>query len=164
MYNFLGQIPLSQGDNDAAARLLGQGLEAARRVPDRFPLLISLYDLALSSQARGDLGGAAALLREGLSVASGAGDDSSVGYYLQRLAALAAQREDPHRAVRLLAAADALLQAAGTGWLLAYVAGAPAEADVLPELRRRLGEAAFQHAWAEGAAMGRDHAVEYAQD
>jgi len=61
-------------------------------------------------------------------------------------------------------AADALLQAAGTGWLLAYVAGAPAEADVLPELRRRLGEAAFQHAWAEGAAMGRDHAVEYAQD
>src|SRR5215831_17455662 len=163
LYNFLGQIPLSQGDNDAAARLLGQGLEAARRVPDRFPLLISLYDLALSSQARGDLAGAAELLREGLSVASDAGDESCVGYYLQRLAALVAQREDPDRAVRLLAAADALLQAAGTGWLLAYVAGAPSEADALPELRSRLGEAAFQQAWAQGAAMGRQHAVEYAR-
>jgi hypothetical protein len=162
-YNFLGQIPLSQGDNDAAARLLRQGLEAARRVPGRFPLLISLYDLALSSQARGDLAGAAGLLREGLSVASDAGDESCVGYYLQRLAALAAQREDPGRAVRLLAAADAVLQAAGTGWLLAYVAGAPPGADALPELRSRLGEAAFQQAWAQGVAMGRQHAVEYPQ-
>jgi len=163
LYNFLGQIPLSQGDNDAAARLLGQGLDAARRVPDRFPLLISLYDLALSSQARGDLAGAAELLREGLSAASGAGDESCVGYYLQRLAALATERDDPGRAVRLLAAADALLQAAGTGWLLAYVAATPSEADPLPELRSRLGEAAFQQAWAQGAAMGRQHAVEYAQ-
>jgi tetratricopeptide (TPR) repeat protein len=37
MYNFLGQIPLRQGDNDAAARLFSQGLDAARRIPDRFP-------------------------------------------------------------------------------------------------------------------------------
>ena len=152
-YNFLGQIPLSQGDNDAAARLLRQGLEAARRVPDRFPLLISLYDLALSSQARGDLAGAAGLLREGLSVASDAGDESCVGYYLQRLAALAAQREDPGRAVRLLAAADAVLQAAGTGWLLAYVAGAPREADALPELRSPTGGGRLP----AGVGAGRRH-------
>lgn len=37
VYNFLGQIPLRQGDPDAAARLFRQGLDAARRVPDRFP-------------------------------------------------------------------------------------------------------------------------------
>jgi hypothetical protein len=30
-------------------------------------------------------------------------------------------------------------------------------------LRSRLGEAAFQQAWAQGVAMGRQHAVEYAQ-
>jgi Domain of unknown function (DUF4062) len=109
------------------------------------------------AEAAGDL-----VLREGLSVASDAGDDSCVGYYLQRLAALAAQQEDPGRAVRLLAPADALLQATGTGWLLAYVARAPSEADALPELRGRLGEAGFRRAWAQGAAMGRQHAVEYA--
>jgi predicted ATPase len=162
MYNFLGQIPLRQGDNDAAARVFSQGLDAARRVTDRFPLLISLYDLARSSQAREDLTGAAGFLREGLSVASDAGDESSVGYYLQRLAALARQRDDPDRAVRLLAAADALLQAAGTGWLLAYAATMPPDDDTVPGLRSRMGDATFQQAWAQGAAMGRQRAVEYA--
>jgi predicted ATPase len=162
MYNFLGQVRLSGGDNDAAARLLSQGLDAARRVPDRFPLLVSLYDLARSSQAREDLAGAAGFLREGLSVASAAGDESSVGYYLQRLASVARQRDDPGRAVRLLAAADALLQAAGTGWLLAYAATAPSDDDTLPGLRSQMGNATFQQAWAQGAAMGRQRAVEYA--
>ena len=97
-----------------------------------------------------------------MSVASDAGDESSVGYYLQRLAALAWQREDPGRAVRLLAAADALLQAAGTGWLLAYAATAPSDDDVPPGLRSRMGDATLQEAWAQGAAMGRQRAVEYA--
>jgi predicted ATPase len=162
MYNFLGQVRLSRGDNDAAARLFSQGLDAARRVPDRFPLLISLYDLARSSQARDDLAGAAGFLREGLSVASDAGDQSSVGYYLQQLAALARQRDDPARSVRLLAAADALLQAAGTGWLVAYAAAAPSDDDTLPRLRSQMGDATFQQAWGQGAAMGRSRAVEYA--
>jgi len=70
--------------------------------------------------------------------------------------------EDPGRAVRLLAAADALLQAAGTGWLLAYVAPAPSDDDARPALRSRMGETTFQHAWARGAAMGRQRAVAYA--
>jgi predicted ATPase len=160
--NFLGQIPLRQGDPDAADQLFRQGLAAARRVPDRFPLLISLYDLAVSSQAREDLAGAAEILREGLSVARDTGDDACVGYYLQKLAALARQRDDPGCAVRLLAAAGALLEAAGTGWLLAYVAPAPAHDDALPALRSQIGDDAFQQAWAEGAAMGRQRAVEYA--
>jgi len=162
LYNFLGQIPLSQGDADAATRLFSQGLDAAHRVPDRVPLVISLYDLALSSQAREDLASAAGFLREGLSVASDAGDDSCAGYYLQRLAALARHQDDPDRAVRLLAAADALLQSAGTGWLLAYVPAVPSDDDALPGLRSRMGDEPFQNAWAEGAAMGRQRAVEYA--
>jgi len=102
------------------------------------------------------------MTREGLSVASDAGDDSSVGYYLQQLAALARQRDDPGPAVRLLAAADALLQAAGTGWLVAYAAAAPSGDDTMPGLRSRMGDATFQQAWAQGAAMGRQRAVEYA--
>jgi predicted ATPase len=161
MCNFLGQIPLSEGDNDAAARLFSQGLDAARRVPDRFPLLISLYDLALSSRVGGDLAGAAELLRQGLSAASDAGDKSSAGYYLQRLAVVARQRDDTDRALRLLAAADALLQAAGTGWLPAYVA-APGDADVLDELRGLREDETFRRAWDQGAAMGYPRAVEYA--
>jgi len=158
-YNYLGQIPFSQADTDTAARLFSQGLAAARQVPDRLPLLVSLYNLALTSQADGDLNGAAKLLREGLSVASDTGDESSIGYYLRRLASLAGT---PERAVCLLAASDALLQATGTGWLRAYVAATPSGDDGLSELRPRMGEATFQQAWARGAAMGRRCAVAYA--
>ena len=77
--NFLGQIQLSKADYDRAAQLFTAGLEAARSIPDRFTILISLYDLALASQARGDLDGARGLLRQGLSLAAEAGDESAAG-------------------------------------------------------------------------------------
>ena len=117
MDNFLGQVRLSQGDNDAAARLFTDGLTVARRAQDRIPCLISLYDLALSSQAQGDLAGAAGHLKEGLALAAEAGDETSAAYYLEGLAAVAGQQDNPQRAVRLLAAARSLLEARGSGWL-----------------------------------------------
>jgi hypothetical protein len=48
--NFLGQVRLARGDNDAAARLFADGLAVARRAQDWSPLLVSLYDLALATQ------------------------------------------------------------------------------------------------------------------
>ncbi|HSS91028.1 MAG TPA: DUF4062 domain-containing protein, partial [Streptosporangiaceae bacterium] len=91
--NFLGQIQLSKADYDRAAQLFTAGLDAARSSPDRFTILISLYDLALASQARGDLDGARGLLRQGLSLAAEAGDESAAAYYLEALAAIA-RRQD----------------------------------------------------------------------
>src|SRR5215472_5647604 len=68
--NFLGQVRLAQADHHSAARLFTEGLTAARRLSDRPSILISLYDLALSTQARGDLTGATRHLTEGLSLAA----------------------------------------------------------------------------------------------
>ena len=93
--NFLGQIRLSQGDNDAAARLFTDGLTVARRAQDFIPILISLYDLALARQAQGDLGGAAGHLKEGLALAAEAGDETSAAYYLEVLAVVAGQQDNP---------------------------------------------------------------------
>jgi tetratricopeptide (TPR) repeat protein len=62
--NFLGQVRLSQGDHDAAARLFTNGLTVARRAQDSIPILVSLYDLALARQAQGDLAGAARHLKQ----------------------------------------------------------------------------------------------------
>ena len=73
VYNFLGQVRLTKGDPDVAARPFTKGLTAARRASERLSILISLYDLALSSQAWGDLSGAAEHLTEGLSLAAEAG-------------------------------------------------------------------------------------------
>ena len=98
VYNFLGQVRLTKGDPDAAARLFTKGLTAARRASERLSILISLYDLALSSQAWGDLSGAAEHLTEGLSLAAEAGDQTSAAYYLEALAAVASSDDNPQRA------------------------------------------------------------------
>jgi predicted ATPase len=160
--NYLGQVRLSKGDPGAAARLFTEGLTAARGVPDRLPILISLYDLALSRQTQGDLTAAAERLTEGLSLAAEAGDETSAAYYLEALAAVASLQDNRTRAVRLLAAAAALLEAKGSGWLHAYVPRAPHDDDELAALRARMGDAEFEEAWAYGRSLMGRRAVEYA--
>jgi len=160
--NFLGQVRLVQGDHDSAARLFAEGLTAARRLSDRPSILISLYDLALSTQARGDLAGAREHLAEGLSLAAEARDQSSVAYYLEAIAAVASLEGNPERAVRLLAAAGALLEAKGSGWLHAYVPRAPHDDEELAALRSRMGDTAFEQAWTYGRSLAGDRAVAYA--
>ncbi len=115
--------------------------------------MVSLYDLALSSHQRGDLSRAARLLDEGVAVAVKAGDRSAVAYYLEALGAVASDQGHPERAVGLLSAAAALLQASGSGWLHAYVPRAPHGDDVLAALRTRLGDAAFEQARACGRSL-----------
>jgi predicted ATPase len=160
--NFLGQVRLSQGDNDAAARLFTDGLTVARRGQDGIPILISLYDLALSSQAQGDLAGAAGHLKDGLAMTAEAGDETSAAYYLEALAAVAAQQDNPQRAIRLLSAARSQLEASGSGWLHAYVPRAPHDDAVLAALRARIGDAAYQEARAWGGSIGSRNARQYA--
>jgi predicted ATPase len=160
--NFLGQIELERGDHDHAAELFTDGLSAAHSAADRFTLLISLYDLALSRQASGEMDDAADLLRQGLSLVAEAGDQPSLAYYLEALADVAARQGDPVRAVGLLAAAGALLEAKGSGWLHAYVPRAPYGPHALAALRARMTDAAFQQARAYGQSRTVAGAVRYA--
>jgi predicted ATPase len=159
--NFLGQVRLSQGDNDAAARLFTDGLAVARRARDRISLLVSLYDLALARQAQGDLADAARHLQEGLALAAQAGDETSAAYYLEVLAAVAGQQDNPQRAARLFAASRSILDASGTGWLHAFVTRVPHD-TVLAALRSQTGDAAFEQAQAWGRSADSKRAVEYA--
>jgi predicted ATPase len=160
--NFFGQVRLSQGDNDAAARLFTDGLAVARRAQDGIPILVSLYDLGLARQAQGDLSGAAGHLKEGLAMTAEVGDETSCAYYLEALAAVAGQQDNPQRAVSLLAAARSQLEASGSGWLHAYVPRAPHDDAVLAALRVRMGDAAYEEARAWGGSIGSRHARQYA--
>jgi predicted ATPase len=160
--NFLGQIRLSEGDHDRATQLFTEGLHAAHRASDRFTVLVSLFDLALGLQAKGDLPGAAGCLQEGVSQSAEAGDETTLAYYLEALATVARLQDHPERAVRLLAAADALLQAKGSGWLHALVPRAPHDDGLLAALRARMGAAAFEQAWTGGRVLGSSRAVAYA--
>ena len=160
--NFLGQIKLDQEDRQRAAELFTEGLTAARSAADRFTILVSLYDLAVSRQARGDLSSAADLLRQGLSLAAEAGDEPGLAYYLEALAAVVARQGQPALAVSLLAASGALLEANGSGWLHAYVPRAPHDNNARTGLRARMTDAAFQQAWAYGRSLTSISVVRYA--
>jgi hypothetical protein len=113
-----------------------------------------LYDLALARQAQGDLAGAAGHLQEGLALAAEAGDETSAAYYLEVLAAVAGQQDNPQRAVRLFAS--------GSGWLHAFVPRVPHDDAVLAAFRSRIGDPAFQEAQAWGRSAGSKRAVEFA--
>jgi len=162
LYNFLGQIRLSQRDAGAAAALFARALSTARQSPDRVALLISLYDQSVSSHAQGDWSAGAAYLREGLMMAAEAGDQTSTAYYLEALAVMATPEDQPERAVHLLAAANALWEANGSGWLHAFLPRGDACDTARSRLRSRLGETAFEAAWAYGRSMSGQRAVEYA--
>jgi hypothetical protein len=66
------------------------------------------------------------------------------------------------RAVRLLAAAGALLQAKGSGWLHALVPRAAHDDDLLAALHSRMGDAAYEQAWTQGRSPGSSRAIAYA--
>jgi hypothetical protein len=72
------------------------------------------------------------------------------------------RQDNLERAVHLLAAADALLQAKGSGWLHALVPRAAHDDHLLAALRSRMGDAAFEQAWTRGRSLGGSRAVEYA--
>jgi len=139
-----------------------RGPDPLRSAQDWSPLLVSLYDLALARQAQGDLAGAAAHLREGLTLAAQAGDETSAAYYLEALAGIAAQQDNPQRVVRLFAAARSILDARGSGWLHGFVPRVPPDDAVLAGLRSRMGDAAFEQAQVWGWSAGSKRAVEYA--
>jgi tetratricopeptide (TPR) repeat protein len=158
----LGRIRLAQGHNDAAAQLFTDGLTVARRAQDWLPLLTLPYDLALARQAQGDLAGAAGHLHEGLALAAEAGDETSAAYYLEVLAAVAGQQDNPQRAVRLFTAARSILDTRGSGWLQAFVPRVPPDDAVLDALRSQIGDTAFKEAQEWGRSAGTTRAMEFA--
>jgi hypothetical protein len=105
---------------------------------------------------------AADLLGQGLSLAAEAGDEPSLAYYLEALADVAARQDHMERAAALLAAASALLEAKGSGWLHAYVPRAHHGEESLAGLRGRMPDEAFNHAQAYGRTLTGTSAVTYA--
>ena len=75
---------------------------------------------------------------------------------------MATPEDDPQRAVHLLAAASALLEANGSGWLHAFLPRTPHGDEALTALRSRLGGPAFETARAYGRSLAGQRAMEHA--
>ncbi|MDQ3856237.1 MAG: DUF6510 family protein [Chloroflexota bacterium] len=132
-----------------------------RRVGDRLPIRVSLYNLALTRQVQGNLTGATGLLEERLVLSAEVGDEASAAYCLEGLAALAGLQDDPERAAHLYGPRIRCSKPQASVPVYAYAPDRSQHDRVVAGVRSRMEKAAFEEAWGRGRVMGHGRAVEY---
>ena len=161
MFGFSATIALGLGDGPRARRLAEQALSLGREVGARELIVGALPTLATTARSDGDLSPAERLFEEGLVLSAEIGDRTNAAYYLEALAEISTEMNNPVRAARLWGAAADLLE---TIEVIAY----PHAADRTlydrqsATVRRKLGERAWEEATEEGRAMTLEEAVSYA--
>jgi predicted ATPase/DNA-binding CsgD family transcriptional regulator len=174
---FLGMVALYEGDLQGAVTLLEESLDLFRDLGNELPAsegeapkLSTEIELVagqaqeylwLSALEGGDLALATALLEEELRVLRELGNKPKISYCLLGLAAVAALRERPDRAVRLWAAAEALREDIGLALVLWDHAATDYE-TLLAGTRSQLGGSAWETLQDAGRAMTLEQAVDYA--
>ena len=158
--NNLGSGATLRGDYDAARVLLAEGLATARAAGDAgiVSLLLWTYGENLAAQSDDTL--ARAHWTEGLRICRKLGDIWRSTGLIRSVAELEARSGETtklEQAARLWGTAEALLTARGD-------AGPDNESTDrdIAAARAQLGEARFEAAWAEGAALTLNEAIDYA--
>jgi predicted ATPase/DNA-binding XRE family transcriptional regulator len=156
---FLGLVEQGRGNQARAESLLDESLILLRDLSDSWGMAQALDGLGRLALDRGDGRRSEALHQESLRLYRDIGHKVGISGCLDDLAVVAVALREGERAVRLLAAAEAIRSAIG--------ASLPSPRLVVRErtiasARAMLGEQAFAAAWAEGQAMSLERAVEYA--
>jgi len=159
--NNLGRAVHEQGDRARARALFAESLALKREIGDSAGAAATLGNLADVASTDGDYAHAATLYRDSVALYEELGDPGGIAAGCEGMAHMAAQVEsaaaDPLRAVRLLAAANALRTAIDLPL-------PPAEhshyyGQNLTTLRQALGDRAFEDAWAGGQALSVEQIV-----
>ncbi|HLY22673.1 MAG TPA: LuxR C-terminal-related transcriptional regulator [bacterium] len=157
--NILGRTVDRRGDPALARQHLDEGLRLADGIGDRWLVSLLHTSLGVVSLHQRDAVPAAKHFNDSLGLARDLGDQWGIAWNLEGLAAVAVTAGDHERAARLLGAADALRKVINTPLT-------PSErADLertLAAARAALSEADIAAAWAKGAAMRPDQAIQYA--
>jgi len=158
----LGALAHIQGDYEQAAVLYEEGLEICRELHYVGTLLSLLIVLGCIRQSQGDNEKAATLFTEALVLAQEAGLKEGPAYALAGLGGVAAAGGRPEQAALLLGASESIFTALGVGIFSSYNQCLADYNRWLASTRSQLGETALNKAWAEGAAMSTEEAVQYA--
>ncbi|WP_327089937.1 LuxR C-terminal-related transcriptional regulator [Nonomuraea sp. NBC_01738] len=155
----LAQLAHARGDLGVAARHYEYVQELLGPLDIRGERIRCLNGLGRIAIELGDYETARRRLSESLSLNSGLGQRAAAVELVDAFADLALREGEHARAVRLVAAADALRERMGGPLLLG--AGARAQ-DVLAPARRQLGDAMAAQLWAEGRTLPWHQALDYA--
>ncbi len=157
--NDAGYIALQQGDYERAKPHFEESSALFRKLGVKWHLSVPLLNLGNALLAQGEHERAEPFIKESLALSREVGDSMQIADCLDALAGVAVRRGNAELAGRLLGAAEALHEAvAGTRFPLERALVERYRAAV----RSRLGEGAWEAAWAEGQAMTPEEALEYA--
>jgi non-specific serine/threonine protein kinase len=158
-YMNLGVVARAQGRDADAAAYLNAALESAKQADHRSGIAFVLSQLALLALKADDLYHARSLLNECLTAYRQVRDQRLAGQALEVAAWLAAVERQPERAARLLGSVGALRGAIG----VPVPPTIQTEYDeYLPRAKAQIDAAAWDRAYAEGAVLTLDGAIEYA--
>ena len=147
---FRGEIAMLQGDTPGAQELYSQAIPLLREAQDYPFLAIPLRRLGQLAMFQDDLIQAAAFFQESLEHNWKVHDYRGTGACLAALADLSLAQGETERAIKLLAAADAVLEFIRTPFLA--FDQQRFERNV-SQLREQLDDAVFEKAWSAGRAM-----------
>ncbi len=162
--NNLGIILKEQGDYARARNLQEEGLALRRELGDNWGVAMSLNNLGVVAEEQEDYVSARSYLEQSLALRHDLGDKVGIASCLEELGRVATastpdNKETQRRAVVLFGAAEALREALSTP--LSPVERPLVERGVA-DLRALLDEATWQAAWAEGASMTMEQAIDAA--
>jgi ATP/maltotriose-dependent transcriptional regulator MalT len=151
----LAAVAASRGDQAGSQKLREESLTLKRDLGDVQGVISSLRALGVAAAKAGDTGRAGGLLLEALELSNEVGDTRALAFCIEALAGLALQTE-PSRAVRLLAAGDAIRNSLG-------VSHVPRDRKLLDNwlerARARLAETDFKSAWTLGRQLSLEQAL-----
>jgi predicted ATPase/class 3 adenylate cyclase len=156
--NNLGIVARELNDFAASRSLLEESLAIWRRLGDKTEIATALENLAVLDLRRGDYASVASRLRESLVLLQELGHKVGMVSVIEGFASLAALQDQPTRALRLAAAADAWREAAAAPRLAADTAELERH---LARARAQLDGAAATDAWSHGQALGLDDVYQY---
>ena len=147
------------GDLEKSGSLWEQGLNMFQGEGDTTHIAWGLEGLAGVAYLKRDFASALKFHSESLRIKAEVMDKLGIAHSLEGLAQLAAQEEEPERAVALWAAANHLRERMGTPT-------DPSREDLyislIPRTREQIGDALFEAAWKTGEGMKLEEVIEYA--
>lgn len=155
----LGDLAMRQADYLHAIPLCEEALAVSRELGHQDWIAISLYNLALCFHRTGRAEDAVSAAKASLLISQ---EFQGVGHVIEcvvLLGSVAGHRGDAEVGATLMGASDALRKRVG---LTLMGAEAQLHGETVQELRRALGEKAYETALAQGRTMSLDRAVEYA--
>ena len=156
-----GSVDMALGRYDDALRHLREAREGAERVGGGWLTAGSPVQLGILDVLRGRLDEAPALLEEALDQSLAARSTTFVTLCLAGYAWLAFADGDPDRAALLEGAAEGLRRRVG---LRAWPHLRRVEADLVAQVRQRLGAARFDQVFAAGSGLSQGQAVAVVRD